>query len=40
VKPTPLDEPTKPSRGLSPETQEVLDQAARSAERRTSGKVN
>lgn len=40
VKPTPLDEPTKPSRGLSPETQEVLDQAARSAERRTSEKVN
>jgi hypothetical protein len=40
VKPTPLDEPTKPSRGLSPETQQVLDQAARSAARRAPEKAN
>jgi hypothetical protein len=33
VKPAPLDEPTKPSRGLTPETQEVLDQAAKAAEK-------
>jgi glutathione-regulated potassium-efflux system protein KefB len=33
VKPTPLDEPSRPSRGLTPETQEVLDQAAKAAEK-------
>jgi len=27
VRPTPLDEPTRPSRGLTPETQQVLNQA-------------
>jgi glutathione-regulated potassium-efflux system protein KefB len=27
VKPTPLDEPVKPSRGLTPETQKLLDEA-------------
>ena len=27
VRPTPLDEPSRPSRGLTPETQKVLDQA-------------
>jgi glutathione-regulated potassium-efflux system protein KefB len=32
VRPTPLDEPTRPSRGLTPETQEVLDQAVRERE--------
>jgi glutathione-regulated potassium-efflux system protein KefB len=31
VKPTPLDEPAKPSRGLTPETQLVLDQAAKAS---------
>jgi hypothetical protein len=29
VRPTPLDEPTRASRGLTPETQQVLDHAAR-----------
>ena len=33
VKPTPLSEPTKPSRGLSPETQAVLDQVAKATEK-------
>jgi glutathione-regulated potassium-efflux system protein KefB len=33
VRPTPLDEPSRPSRGLTPETQEVLDQAAKAAEK-------
>jgi glutathione-regulated potassium-efflux system protein KefB len=40
VKPTPLDEPTKPSRGLTPETQQVLDQAAKETAKMATEKVS
>jgi hypothetical protein len=40
VKPTPLDEPVKPSRGLTPETQLVLDQAAKASARLAAEKAD
>jgi glutathione-regulated potassium-efflux system protein KefB len=40
IKPTPLTEPTKASRALSPETQTALDQAAKTAEKPNTEKVN